>query len=431
MPVTTKLFSEEFEEQTGKAPEEVDRTFSNFTKRARKTGARIVFCGDSITHNSYQTDKWNDMGWVTWFRRYYGEAVDVKGSDILAVSGMGTDHLVSTQLPQVLAGEYDICITMIGTNDLSADVDRLGNLATFYDTLEEAGIFAVALPVLPHSDAETLTETKERNAEAIFAYLSDRAFRNSSMMFVNTLPKVTDFATGDAIPGLLRDGVHTTKVGAKILGDIVASELESIIKPQRLPMYGRGNLYDPATNSRGQLVKNPMMRGDSGVPYNGATGDVADEYLANRPSNGLPWDFAFEKVSNPYGFGEAQKITLSGTGDGAIGQFRTVEDTVYSSVPDGTLLRVSFDVDVAGLTGIDAFYLAVIMNGVQYYDGNTTAGDPGAPPSDFSGTLSVDVPYVAGEIIKPRLTWLTSSGVVIAGEITVKAVSIRPILMQQ
>lgn len=398
---------------------------SSLKHSTKKTKLRIAFCGDSITADAAGSTVWNDWGWVTWFRRYFGSAVDVQKADVFAVASQGTAHLLATQLPSVLAGDYDICITMIGTNDLGS-VDITANLATFYAALDTAKIYAIAIPILPHSDGNTFSSTQVTEAEMVNQYLVDLFSNSRSGRFINVLPAITDYTTGDAASGVLRDGIHTTKQGAHLIGYAAAAGAEDLISHPYFNVSTRNQLYHETDNPRGNIAINGTMSGSGGSLVNGAVGTVASNCRLQRNSASATFTLTGSKVTNSLGFGEAQLIEPSGTGDNITFTFKNDNQTAPAGISPGDILEAEIDLECVGLVGIGYLHAKLDCGTIDYLDGgNSTAN--GNVPTDFVGKLCVRGIIESGEDFGVQLSGATLTGIALGGSIKINSISLRKI----
>jgi len=384
-------------------------------------GASLCFCGDSITDDSTSSTGWTDWGWACWFRRVAGDAVTLKKEDVFAVASMGTSHLLSVQLPQVLAGNFDICVTMIGTNDLGSAVDIMGNLETFYATLEANNITGVAIPIIPHSDGESMTDAIAKEAESVNAFLKERAKGSKFMRYVNVIDVVTDFTNGDAVSEYLRDGIHNTRVGASVIGQEVYSGVEDLVSgSQTEAVQTRNNTYDETLNPTGDWLLNGNLTGAGGILQNGATGIAPDEWQFRRSSGAATYSLnSSRKVIDGYGKLESLSIEFSGTGDSNL-MTLTVGGNIPSGIVAGDVIEFSCYVDFSGLEGISWCALRGALGATQETDGGETSANGTAPSTLLGMKLSSILTYTNEATYEVRLQAGTVSAASLAGSIDVK-----------
>ncbi|SHH40393.1 Lysophospholipase L1 [Marisediminitalea aggregata] len=382
---------------------------------------KITVQGDSLADDAFDVvsanqSGWNDWSYLTWFRRYINVSYSISASNLRALASQGTVHLVNTQLPQAIASDCGVAVTMIGTNDLGLGVDVIGNLTTFYDALRDNGIKAVALPVLPHDAADPLTAAEMADACTINRWLFERARVDPNMTYLTGLDVFTDYATGHAVTGYLRDGIHTTKIGAEVLGRALAEQFNAVFAGPSDAAYAVGtNAYDATTNPNGNALPNPFANGTGGSLANGATGTVADSFLVYRSSGSATFGCAASK--EVIGTVPHQVVTLSGTGDGYIA---IIEQSVAlpAGWGEGDTLRGSVNI-LLDAVGIDYFAVGVWAAPSVGYDGGRTAAN-GDFPGQVSGRWSADVVVPAGATtIKLSVYAQVKSGVELSG--TIKA----------
>jgi lysophospholipase L1-like esterase len=391
---------------------------------------KICLCGDSITAEAIGSGSWADWGWATWFRRAAGQSIDLEQQDIFAVSSMGTEHLLNTQLPSVQAGDYDICITMIGTNDIANEsIDLVANLETYISAIENLGIYHVMMPIMPRSGAAAWTADELKKVDRINAFIRKRMINAGFGRFISFLPKITDFSTGEAISGYLRDGIHTNKRSAKIIGDTVFSACSDLFPVTEQDFSLSNSTYDEAINPLGDIIVNGLMSGTTGITQNGATGDVATGWNLNRSSAAATFDIVGSKSSDTDLVGkENQVITFSGTGDGTSAVLTTISLTPPSGLVDGDELELIMDVDASSLTGIGYISASLNYDGTAFREGGATVADKGEVPSNFSAKMKIRGNYIGGTSnLAVRLHCSTVSGQAVSGTVTVKQASVRKV----
>ena len=373
----------------------------------------IALCGDSITDDSHSSNQWTDWGWGAWFRRSLNKNYSVDSFDIFATASMGTVHLLSTQLPALISSGCGVCVTMIGTNDLGSDVDIIANLDTFYNELENNNIIAIAMPILPRDD---MTAATSAQASQINKWLYNRAQIKSTMYYIATLDTMTDYTTYNGKAGYLRDGLHTTKVGAKALGEFVSQQFNNLFSgPSALGYAVRGNQYDATENPNGNLVPNPYMTGTNGTLQNGATGQAASDIAVRRSAPGATFGMAASKET--INDTDYQVITLSGTGDSNVATGEFYIGTVPASWVEGDTLEGGMSLIAEGIQGVGYFAVSVWAGGSTSYDGAVSAAN-GVFPSDITADYKAKVVIPASATsIRVRIDAATENGSPLAGTI--------------
>lgn len=340
----------------------------------------ICLCGDSITRDSQNSNQWTDWGWGAWFRRSLNKSYTLDKEDVFAIASMGTSHLLTVQLPQVISSGCGIAITMIGTNDLGSGVDIKSNLEVFYDTLRDNGVLAIAMPILPHGAASPFSSENAAQAATINKYLYKRSQSDTNMIYMSALQDVTDFTTGYAKAGVLRDGIHTTKVGAKIIGDKIASLFNSVFNgPDGFDYAINGNLYNSTYNQNGNVITNPYTNGTSGTKQNGATGVAASGWFLRRSTAAAVFSVVGSKeVIDGVDY---QVISLSGTGDGNLATFEFQVGSPPVTWVIGDYIESGVTIKADALNGVGYLAVASVINSTMQFDGAASGANGNFPDS--------------------------------------------------
>lgn len=379
-----------------------------------------AFCGDSITDDGENNGSWYDIGWICWFRRLCGDSLEFNPDYVYAIQGMGTEHLINTQLPQLLSDKPDIVFTMIGTNDLSLeDYDYIvSRLQTYYDEVEAAGIYAVAMPILPRT---TLTDGMKSVADGVNRWLYKRSKTHNTITFINTISGMLDTSTGSILAAYTADGLHTNRLGAYALGKIVFDAVPDIAKGESAISVGVDADYSATLNPTGNLSSNEFLLGSGGLVQGSATGVSPDG--CRIISSGTTVLNGNRTSVSDYASHDAFSIELSGTADGSTSLLIT-PDGVVPSDQDLTGKRLVFDMDVdfVSIENIEAIYLGAEVGGVTLYDGSVT-GNGNAEYNVSSVKLRV-IHYAggfqSGDTVKNRLYLRSASAGALSGSVVVK-----------
>lgn len=384
---------------------------------------RATFSGDSITDFSKtisaSSSIWRDEGWVCWFRRLMGDKIEVRYDDVFAVSGSTTDDVINNQLPQVLASDAKINFLLIGNNDNNAGyglIDTIANYETYANALYNAGITLIVLPVMPHSGAESLDETKSSWFENMNAWLFNRAQTSDNFYYIDTLSRIVDFATGDAIDGFHKDGIHTTIFGAHLIASIVKEQTENLFASvPNVTKFTGASAYDDAINPFGNALSNAKLAGTGGSKTGGTTGDVADDYRVARASGATQTVTCSKTTMAGYKNLESQTITLGGTADGTIVYFETISTTVPVGWVVGDVVEAELLVKTTGIAGKIRCLQLLSRAGSNnaYYDGSEydgTLADGGVHQDDIFCKFKARFTIEAGSNFRYRFIIYTVSG---------------------
>jgi lysophospholipase L1-like esterase len=185
-------------------------------------------------------------------------------------------------LPDVIASGNDICVVLIGTNDLPAGTTyaaMIAGLRTIYETLTSAGIRVVAVPILPRTASMTpaMSNLRMRVNNWMRGYVrqwaSNNPLNNRSIVLADPSKYMVDgtnvtFATGGEYPVggataasgsvLQGDGLHPSSRGFQAIGYTIWQALQNFVV-QTLPApdrsYGIFDGYDPTYNPNGNMIE--------------------------------------------------------------------------------------------------------------------------------------------------------------------------------
>lgn len=175
-----------------------------------------------------------DDGFLSWtVHRLNGRLQYVERA---GAGGYTTTQIRDTLLPSVLTRtpRPNYCLVMGAINDVTggaAFATTTANLSTIYATLRGAGITPVVIGDPPNngSAAQKSTIAKLVDWEA-------RHAREYGYPFVNVYATVVDPATGAMQSAYTADGTHPTPAGAKVIGQLIADEIDNLLPPWSAPL---------------------------------------------------------------------------------------------------------------------------------------------------------------------------------------------------
>ena len=399
----------------------------------------FAFCGDSITANgSISPNQWTDQGWVCWFRRMCSDSAMFKISNNFAVASTNSNHLIDTQLPLLLASDATHVIVMEGNNDDSSVANTTVNYQTFYDACTEANIAVIFIPVMPHSAPSSFDAVRTAQVSAMNKWLVDKSQIYPNLYYIDTLKTIMDFATGDAISGFHRDGVHTTIEGARLLGLAVYDGIKSILPSSvNLTKVFNANSYSATYNPNGNLYPNPLLLGTSGVKNNGSTGTVISNLELRRRSTDTTSTVAGAVTTvDGYNNLNCQKITIGGTSEGS------EQILIFNNIPAWPASWVAGDtvefecliklVNPIGIRGLA--FRAIFDNDGAYYDGKEYTFDGSLTNQNVFLTDMGWTKYKIRKVLADNTTTIdariyayTTSGVAMNAEVYVALPSLQKI----
>lgn len=227
--------------------------------------------GDSISAragvvtNSTGGKDMRDLSWQFWANCYLAQRLEPVVD--YAIGGKWTTHMITEQLPQVLAAPTTYCTVLGGTNDIgnsTPSASVIANLEIIIDTLVAAGIRPIVGELTPRGD---LNPTAYGELQKVNAWIRQVAPRHGAWI-VSWFAAMSD-ANGVPRPDVHLDGLHPTAYGAEIMGRKFAQAVDGLIPAvDRLPS---SNAESPGV----VIASNPMMTGTGGTISTGGTGEVA------------------------------------------------------------------------------------------------------------------------------------------------------------
>ncbi len=316
--------------------------------RGATRGIRYAALGDSISADPFSANasgsNFTSWGFLAWFRRYMGQAIDFPGSRIYATAGYTIQNVIDNWLPLAVADTSQVVIVHVGTNSLGSGTNAQlwAQLQTIYDALRAKGKAVIAIPIRVHRTPSSITG----NNLLQFSWLNEKIksySRSTTGMFCfDVNDTYIDFATGDGVAALYRDGIHDSVQGAQAFGQKLATFVSGLF-PSIIDKFTHlGDVYDATYNPTGNLLTNGLLAGTSGTLANGATGSVATGSRGLRSAGGGTMSAAFSKgtiaglVNCP-----TQIMTLGGTADGALAQ---LDQTFSNNFAVGDVVQLSADV---------------------------------------------------------------------------------------
>lgn len=376
--------------------------------------ATAVLFGDSITANNNASPiKTQDIGYFTWGNALSGMRFNVLNN--AGIAGNTTTQMLARIATDVLAYKPKICTVMGGTNDTDTDpVVVVPNLRSIYQTLTAAGIYVVALAVLPRPTGST---AQKQNILLVNRWIADYWASKSGGEFVDAFAAVVDptSTTQAATSNALSDNVHPSNLGAYWIGKKISPVLQRFSSNSALV----SSAYDDAYVNTASLVKskNPMMLGSGGVAYAPFTGAAATGFSVS--ASGSPSGTA-SVVARADGMGNDQVVTITSTANNDKCIINPLILFGAGGLAVGDQFYVEFEVSIVSpvaLKSVEAYMLAQGDN-----SGNSAAFTPvgasGNLPEAATFTMRTPVATIPAGSTAPALTIaFTFSG---AGSATIK-----------
>lgn len=301
------------------------------------------------------------------------------------------------------AAGVNLVVIAASTNDRTGDKLDLGtskrNLVEIVRNFQLGGIDVIVISETPRGTGSSqyeLTPSQAADHYAMHLWIERELSRMCAV--VNAWDLWVDPASGTKywpLASMVRDGIHPTKIGAMVIGRLVARVARSYCRglPERLES---NVLFNAISNIKGSLSTNPMMLGTGGYisgNSNATAGSVLADGWTTSCNNmaGVATTWSKEVIDGT----TWQKVLVTGTA-GAIAP----EITVYSPVPlaslaNGDKIKATglFTSEGSGLAGVGlAIYMEPSYS--QKLDGDDS--DNSLPwPKEKLGPLSRETPVLA------------------------------------
>ncbi len=287
------------------------------------TGTVVACCGDSITANGFESiATYNAYKNVNFYTQAAACAGVFPTITAFAQGGYTTALWIRDYLPLVLASAADIAFVMLGTNDIHVSLDATSvtkaNLTTIYSSLTNAGIYVVALSILPNAtNASESGKTYELNQWIANYWANNSAFGE----FQNVNPFVADQAVANTPFKTnydIGDGIHPSNLGVHAIGVALTACFARLFNAYTL--VNSNNDSRTVNSASRNLTLNPMMLGNvAGL----ATGFISggDAGVTITPTVG---------TANS-GFGQKQILTIAATATGTKSGFLLSADCIANA----------------------------------------------------------------------------------------------------
>lgn len=395
---------------------------SIFPSPALEAGCKVVVLGTSLVQQSNaatsaKISNWS-KGWVNWLKilgpefrcSVWHDTADRWGRNFSGanhgVSGQTTAEIISRIMP-VLAMRPDIVILDCGTNEIGANnVDTVYQaFAMICDTLRQAGIQVVVLPILARATSAWATDSannERKKAHAVNQLKKAYAAANGCFYYDWNQDWV-DYGNTNGEPraGFSDDGTHYNVRGAFSTGRGAAQFLSTILQPRQPSVVSQDDIYDPVHNVYGNVFPNANMLGTAGTLGTAASGVVPTSMRVER-TVGAAVTVACSQESRGAGLGNWLALTFT-PGGTASERFlvRSATADVTHNMPVGTWIEGAVDVSIPNAyDGWKSHQLyvkdqgsGVVAFGNEEYD---MSGLQPQPDEAWSGRIPIE-PFQLGE----------------------------------
>lgn len=311
----------------------------------------IAIYGDSRTANcssgSLPNKITENYGYASWLGQYTQGRVLFEPAFNFGVGG-DTSTQWAARVSTVIASAADVVVCLISTNDRTADftlAQTQQNIEMTVTRLKQAGKIVVFINETPRGGANALSAPRQLIHEQTRAWINSY-LPKLGVRVVDVWDKMTDTAA------VTVDGLHWNPVGARIVGEATAREIEDLFNtPAPLPRVT--SAYDATLNPFGQLNSNALLTGTTGTKSGSAnaTGDVATGYnVAGSSWTGMSVVCSKEAAT----VGEAQVFKFSGTPttSGALFTFEQVITLANAKLAANIRAVADIEFEMTGCLGV-------------------------------------------------------------------------------
>lgn len=311
----------------------------------------VAIYGDSRTANCSSGTLPNKItenyGYASWLGQYSDGRIFFEPSFNFGVGG-DTTALWAARVGTVIASAADVVVCLISTNDRTADftlAQTQQNIEATVNKLKEAGKIVVFINETPRGGANVLSAPRQLIHEQTRAWINSY-LPKLGVRVVDVWDKMTDTAA------VTVDGLHFNPIGANIVGQALAREIEDLFTtPALLPRVT--SAFDNTLNKYGQLNTNALLTGTTGTKSGSAnaTGDVATGYnLAGSSWTGMTVVASKEAAA----IGEAQVLKFSGTPTttGALFTFEQVINLANAKLAANIKAVADVEFEMVGCLGV-------------------------------------------------------------------------------
>lgn len=220
----------------------------------------IIAFGDSFTHNgaTYRSDNGayttKTVGYWVWINMLTESTFKVL--DHAGVSGSKASDLLE-RIDDVLLSDASVVVILVGINDITAGVpisEITENMLNIVSQITSNGQYVVLCPV-PHRNGDYNDQVDLLNIE--YVGVADQF--DNCFMVPNFDEFNSEIALGN-ISSITQDGLHPNTRGAFLLGNTIASTMDSV--------------FDAQIEDLENIIINPEFSGVDGRVVYGATGTM-------------------------------------------------------------------------------------------------------------------------------------------------------------
>lgn len=370
----------------------------------------VALLGDSITAANLSDDgesvAYNSPGYGCWLRVLSNQRIDIPPDYVQGVAGE-TSVQIAARIGDIVALKPGACVVLSGTNDGALTYQQtIDALDTIYTRLYRAGVFTIAMTILPRGNITTALYQK---IHRINRWIESQRYTRKNFIVVDPMLDLVDLSTGEPKTGYTQDLLHPTPIGGYYISQQLVSQINTLYPVSPKPFSNRIDTYHATNNPYGNLMSTTgLMEGTGGTLSNGATGDLATGWICdgtNIPSGAA---LALAKVTKADGR-TFQEFTWSGNYNSASpGSIDIRCSSVHTNVAAGDILEgmceFESDGDAENISMCSLLLNCLTPSGNRFYLDMNADNDVDVPAIQFSGLLRTPKLTVPGT---PTSVWLS------------------------
>lgn len=358
----------------------------------------LVAFGDSITANCNQIGSTSVIGSnsMSWIESANAQA----GSPMVLLANLGVSGNTTTQMlarvSTVVAYSPRFCLVLGGQNDSLSSTGTVttsyNNLVSIYQALMAAGIYVIAVSVLPDSQGVTdQSKAKLRLNALLLQYWRGR--RGGE--FVDLYRTVNDPLQpgGNAIGSpdfALADGIHPSVNGAWKMGTALAPVFTRLSSGLAYPLVSSqlDNLRDNVLSRN--VCNNPLFSGTGGTVGTSITGTVADRWTTSIASGATA---VASLVDEPSGYGKMQRMAVTAASGASTCELAMSNLAAFETFTAGNSYMISAAVNITSPVNLSCLRAKLVVGGASVAVFEYASGyDNGRLQTTKSGLVYVSMP---------------------------------------
>lgn len=385
---------------------------------------RVYIAGDSRGDQASDPGRTAARGWIWPLQILTEGRFDFQDAYNFAIGGDDTQDMLD-KVGQLLAVEPGIVIVICSTNDRTgtdtAD-ESIGRMLDWQNQVLAHGHRVIWIAETPRGSASDTTY--RLNATRYGYHMRVRRWQlaqatKPSVYVVDPWPQLGALNSNlsDVKSGYFYDDLHFGPPAARVIADLIAPVLTTLIPPAPRLVEALGDLWS-AQNPTGSLNANPVLAGTGGTAGTGATGTVATSWTVTA---GAGLSVTCSKIVTDDTLYHGQSLVVTGAPTAENSGATPVDPTPFSAIASVPLANIDVGDILEGSAWIRLHSGSSGVRGVALYltvttaSGTTTycAGEPHParsfpnlelPDSELVGTWIIPAAEITEAVISATLS---------------------------